>query len=417
VFSKGRVVPNGTGQGVRMVGIGQDVTERRQLEALFRQSQKLEAVGLLAGGVAHDFNNLITAIGGYTELVLGKLPHGDSRRPDLMEVQKAVDRAAALTRRLLAFSRRQTLQLKVVDLNALVLSMENLLRRTIGDHIELILQLDPDLEPIRADPGQLEQVLLNLALNARDAMPDGGRLRFATSVADFDESWARLHPPMAQGRYVHLVVTDTGIGMSPETQGRIFEPFFTTKPAGQGTGFGLATVYSIIKQSGGFIRVTSQLGRGASFDISLPAVRQAVEPIEPTPPPDAVGRGSETILLVEDDAAVRRLAQTVLQGSGYLVLDARDGEEALALTRGRLEAVDLLITDVVMPGVNGRELAMRLKSTNPVLRVLYTSGYSKEATSSVGIDDSAPFLPKPFLPLDLLEKVREVLSASGSSVV
>ena len=415
VLSKGRVISSANGRTTRMVGTGQDVTEQRQLEIQFRQAQKMEAVGLLAGGIAHDFNNLITAIVGYTELVLLTLDEADPRRADLMEVRKATDRAAALTWRLLAFSRRQTLQPTVLDLNALVGAIENLLRRTLGEHIELILDLDLEVAPIRADSGQLEQVLLNLALNARDAMSHGGQLRFATRVSVIDETWARRRPPMPAGRYVHLTVSDTGIGMSRETQARVFEPFFTTKPPGEGSGFGLATVYGIINQSSGYIWVTSQPGRGTSFDIYLPTVRHGITPDPPKPPAPApeVSRGSETILLVEDDGAVRGLAHTVLRSSGYTVYDARDGEEALAIAQHRGGSVDLLITDVVMPGVSGRELAARLNLEYPVLRVLYTSGYSKEPTGGVGVEDSAPFLSKPFLPVDLLKKVREVLSAPG----
>jgi signal transduction histidine kinase/integral membrane sensor domain MASE1/CheY-like chemotaxis protein len=411
VFGKGRVI-DGPGGG-RMVGIGQDITERKQLELQFQQAQKLEAVGLLAGGIAHDFNNLLTAIGGCTEIVLWNLADGDPDRLELMEVRKAVDRAAALTRRLLAFGRQQTLQPQVLDLNALVLGTETLLRRTIGEHIELSLDLDPHLEAIRIDPCQFEQVLLNLALNARDAMPSGGQLEFVTRTADVDENWARRHPPMTSGRYVHLTVTDTGIGMSAETCARIFEPFFTTKPSGHGSGFGLATSYGILKQSGGFIWVTSEEGRGASFDIYLPVVREPLSSLTLPRPFAQSTNGSETILLVEDDMAVRRLAETVLRKHGYAVLSARDGEEALAIAQRCRQTIDLLITDVVMPGVSGRDLAARLQADHAMLRVLYTSGYMRDAMVTLGVQPSAPFLPKPFLPADLLSKTREVLLASA----
>ena len=414
VLSRGRVVSDSTGRIVRMIGTAQDVTEQRQLEMRFRQAQKLEALGLLAGGIAHDFNNLITAIGGYTEIVLEDIAEGDARRADLVEIRKAAERAAGLTRRLLAFSRTQALQPRLVDINGVVAGLETLLRRTIGEHIELTLELDPRVEPVRVDPGQLEQVLLNLALNARDAMPHGGDLRFATAAAHIAESWAREHPPMTAGRYVQVTVSDTGVGMSPETQARIFEPFFTTKPPGKGTGFGLATAYGIVKQSGGFIWVSSELGRGSAFDIYLPIVPQVVATAAETRATAVVPRGTETILLVEDDGAVRRLARTVLADSGYTVLDGRDGEEALALAQRHPAAIDLVITDVVMPGLSGRELVSRLGMSRPSIRVLYTSGYTKAATLGTGIDGAAPFLPKPFLPTDLLAKVREVLSGPAA---
>ena len=414
VRSKGRAIRDATGRVVRMVGTAQDVTEYKQLEAQFQQAQKLEALGLLAGGIAHDFNNLITAIGGYTELVLVECDERDPRRNDLFEVRKAADRAAALTRRLLAFSRPQSIQPKMLDVNALVAGIETLLRRTIGEHIELVLDLDADVESIRADAAQLEHVLLNLALNARDAMPDGGRLRFATALVAISEAEPRPLQRMTPGTYVKLTVSDTGIGMSPETQARIFEPFFTTKPDGQGTGFGLATAYSIIKQWGGYICVASALGCGTTFDIYLPTVLTDVGPEQPMDQLTSEGGGSETILLVEDDGAVRRLARTVLSTAGYHVLDARDGEEAIVLVGSGRKAIDLLISDVVMPGVSGHELAQRLAQRYANMRVLYTSGYTKFATQGSGIDLSAPFLPKPFRPADLLTKVREVLGRSGA---
>jgi signal transduction histidine kinase/CheY-like chemotaxis protein len=412
VRSKGRVIRDADGRVVRMVGTAQDVTEYKRLEAQFQQAQKLEALGLLAGGIAHDFNNLITAIGGYTELVLVEFDGRDSRRNDLFEVRKAADRAAALTRRLLAFSRPQSIQPKMLDINALVAGIETLLRRTIGEHIELVLDLDAGVECIRADAAQLEHVLLNLALNARDAMPDGGRLRFATALVGIGESEPRPLQRMTPGNYVKLTVSDTGIGMSPETQARIFEPFFTTKPAGEGTGFGLATAYSIIKQCGGYISVSSALGSGTTFDIYLPTVLARSDTRQPSDELTCEAGGSETILLVEDDGAVRRLARIVLSSAGYHVLDARDGEEALVLVAGR-KAIDLLISDVVMPGVSGHELSQRLAQRYANMRVLYTSGYTKFATQGSGIDLSAPFLPKPFRPADLLTKVREVLGRSG----
>jgi two-component system, cell cycle sensor histidine kinase and response regulator CckA len=410
-LTRGRVIRDPDGRTLRLIGTVQDVTEQKQLEVRLQQAQRLEALGLLAGGIAHDFNNLITAMGGYAELVLADLDSGDRRRDDLLEVRKAAERAAALTRRLLTFSRTQSIQLKPVDVNGVVNGLEILLRRTIGEHIELTFSLEPRLQAVQVDPDQLEQVVLNIALNARDAMPDGGELRFTTALVDVDAAWARQHPPMTPGRYVRLGIADTGIGMPPEVQARIFEPLFTTKPAGQGTGFGLATVYAIIKQSGGFIWVSSAVGRGTVFEIYLPALETRAEEALEVARTASPGSG-ETILVVEDDGAVRRLSRDVLTHAGYMVLDARDGDEALTLTRASPTTVDLVITDVVMPGLTGRELAERLRAAFPRIRVLYTSGYTKTATMTAGIDASAPFLPKPFLPTDLLTKVRDVLGGS-----
>ena len=414
-YTRGRGILDANGQPLRLVGIVQDATDQRELDTRLRQAQKLEALGLLAGGIAHDFNNLITAIGGYTELALSGLPAADPRRGDLFEVRKAAERAAGLTRRLLAFSRSQTLQLKVVDVNAVVTGLQALLRRTIGENIDVTLDLDARLSPVRVDPDQLEQVVLNIALNARDAMPDGGELRFTTTLFDADEEWARQHPPVTAGHYVRLTIADTGVGMAPEVQARIFEPFFTTKAPGAGTGFGLATVYGIVKQSGGFILVSSTPGQGTVFDIFLPAHATATDSHVPETMQAgaAAAGGGETILIVEDDGAVRRLARDVLMQAGYQVIEARDGDDALARTRAHPAAVDLLITDVVMPGLTGRELAARMEDACPGVRVLYTSGYAKGSTAGVGIEPTAPFLPKPFLPVDLLEKVREVLSGAA----
>jgi PAS domain S-box-containing protein len=413
-FTRGRVIQDRKGQTLRLVGTVQDVTDQKQLEAGLRQAQKLEALGLLAGGIAHDFNNLITAIGGYTELVLTKFDRSARGHDDLLEVRKAADRAAALTRRLLTFSRTQSVQLKTVDINALVTSVESLLRRTIGEHIELILTLAGQLQAVRVDPNQVEQAVLNIALNARDAMPSGGQLRFVTAMADVEESGARQHPAMTPGRYVLLSITDTGVGMSPEIQARIFEPLFSTKPPGQGTGFGLATAYATIRQAGGFIVVSSEPGRGSVFDIYLPALAVGddvtVDASTVIPGPG----GGETILLVEDDGAVRRLSRDVLTQAGYTVIDARDGEEALTIARPYLTPVDLVLTDVVMPGLAGEELAARLRKGFPAIRVLYTSGYTPPTGQAGAREASAPFLPKPFLPSDLLSKVREVLSGEAS---
>jgi two-component system cell cycle sensor histidine kinase/response regulator CckA len=423
-----RLIPerDDTGRIASVLMIGRDITERRrvdermrQLEEQSRHTQRLEAIGRLAGGVAHDFNNNLTAISGFANLVLMDLEEDDRHRDNLREVQKAVERASALTRQLLAFSRRQVLQPKNVDLNALLGDLEPMLRRTIGEHIQLHLSLTPDLEGLWADASQLQQVIVNLAVNARDAMPGGGELRFTTALVEVDEAWERRHPAIANsippGRYVRLTASDTGEGMSVETQARIFEPFFSTKPAGKGTGLGLAMIYGTIKQSGGYIRVTSEIDVGSSFEIYLPAVTGAIEPVEAVEPATALERGSETILLAEDDDAVRQFAYQTLTAFGYRVLEARDGEEALALARESPDAIHLLVTDIVMPGLTGPALAERLKTERPATRVLFTSGYADSAAALQNIELRRSFLPKPFLPAELLKRVREVLDTAAQS--
>jgi PAS domain S-box-containing protein len=395
-----------------VLSVTSDVTERKQLEDRLRQSQKLEAVGLLAGGIAHDFNNLLTAIGGYTEFVLATFDSDDRRKEDLQEVAKAVKRAAALTRQLLAVSRRQILQPTIVDVNAMVADVEKLLRRTIPENIDIQLELSLALEPVRADRGPLEQVLLNMAINAGDAMPQGGRLRVATDTVAVDEAESRRRPPMPVGRYVRLMVSDTGTGMAPEIQAHMFEPFFTTKPRGKGTGLGLATVYGIVKQSNGFIWVDSQIGRGTTFEIYLPVAYGTIEaPVEPPAAREFTG-DSQTILLAEDDGAVRRLARDVLASHRYNVLEARDGDEALAIAHGHPGSIDLLITDVVMPGLSGRDLASRLREERPHIRVLYTSGYTENIIMRTGFEKDLALLAKPFLPGDLLHKIGEIFGTA-----
>ena len=396
-----------------VLSVANDVTDHKRLEDELRQSQKMEAVGLLAGGIAHDFNNLLTAIGGFAELVLDTLDDKDERREDLQEIVKAAVRAAALTRQLLAFSRRQILQAMILDINDVVASIQKLLRRTIPENIELQLELSPALDAVHADPGQLEQVVLNLAINAADAMPRGGQLRVVTGVEHVDEAFARRHPPMPPGRYVRLAVSDTGIGMTPETQRRIFEPFFTTKARGAGTGLGLASVYGIVKQSNGFIWVQSEFGRGTTFEVYLPVARAPIARSVQVSPPMAIGHGSQTVLVAEDDGAVRRLARDVLSSYGYTVVVARDGDEALEMARQYGGPIDLLITDVVMPGLSGRDLAERLAAERPSVRVLYTSGYTENIMMRAGFEAGYTLLPKPFLPSDLLRKVNEVLSAAS----
>jgi len=401
------------GVPVRGAGVSIDVTEKRSLEAQLRQSHKMEAIGLLAGGIAHDFNNVLTAIGGFTELVHRTFEPGDPRRRDLQEVAKATTRAEALTRHLLAVSRRQILEPTVLDLNEMVADIQQLLRRTIRENIDLQFDLSPVTDPVRADRSQIEQVVLNLVINAGDAMQAGGQLRIATATADVDESWARRHQPMPVGRYVRLTVSDTGTGMTQETQRRIFEPFFTTKERGKGTGLGLATVYGIVKQSEGFIWVQSEVGRGTTFEIYLPVVHETVETRVQVAPVAEIGGGTQTILLAEDDGAVRRLARNILADQGYMVLDARDGDEALALARRYQNVIHLLVTDVVMPGLSGRDLATRLTGERPGVRVLYTSGYTENVMIRSGFQDGLMLLPKPFLPADLLRKVREALETAA----
>jgi PAS domain S-box-containing protein len=395
-------------------GISRDVTERRSLEQQFRQAQRIEAVGRLAGGVAHDFNNILTVITGSTELLLQDLAADDSRRGDLEEVRTAAQRAATLTRQLLAFSRKQVLQPRVLDLNTVVRSLDRMLQRLIGEDVMLELVLEPALHAVRADPGQIEQVIMNLAVNARDAMPKGGRLRIETANVVLDEAFARTHAGAVAGSYVFLRMSDTGVGMDAQTQSHLFEPFFTTKEAGKGTGLGLATVYGIVKQSGGYIWVDSESGRGASFTIYLPTVDAAVEtpgvPAHVTP--QAGGR--ETVLLVEDDAAVRVVATRALTEKGYRVLSAADGQSALELARGNLAVIQLLITDIVMPGMTGPDLAAGLRAERRDLPVIYMSGYTADtAVLHRILEAGVPFLQKPFTPVGLALKVREVLDASA----
>jgi two-component system cell cycle sensor histidine kinase/response regulator CckA len=385
-----------------------DVTERRLLEEQVQQSQKMEAVGRLAGGVAHDFNNILTAIGGYSDLLLADMAPDDTRRQDVEEIHRAAQRAAALTHQLLAFSRRQVMQPKVVDLNALVADIEKMLRRLIGEDILFATVLHPRAGNVRADPGQLEQVIVNLAVNARDAMPHGGRLTIETRSVELDASYRAEHPTVAPGPYVMLAVSDSGVGMSEETRARIFEPFFTTKVRGRGTGLGLATVYGIIQQSGGHIWVYSEQGRGTTMRVYLPRVDAPADKLERSseaPPQDL--RGTETILLVEDEAAVRAVTRQLLERNGYTVVEAPDGQAALGL---EMKKLDLLLTDVVMPGMSGRELADQLVARRPGIRVLYMSGYTDDAVVRHGmLEPGLSYLEKPFRPDMLLRKVREAL--------
>jgi PAS domain S-box-containing protein len=398
-----------------------DVTERKQAEEALRtsqqqllQAQKMDAVGRLAGGVAHDFNNLLTAIRGNAELLLLDIPPGDPRREDVEEIRKAADRAAGLTRQLLAFSRRQVLQPRVLDLNGVVQEMERMLRRLIGEDVELVTRLAPGLAQVRADPGQVEQVVMNLAVNARDAMPAGGKLIVETANVELGEEVRRTHPYVAPGRYVKLCVNDTGQGMDAETRERAFEPFFTTKPAGRGTGLGLSTVYGIVKQSGGFIWIDSELGRGTSVRIYLPPVGGPAAPEPASTPLQLPGRGEGTVLLAEDEVTVRRLAVRVLRRGGFTVLEAADGEEALAVAGEYDGPLHLLVTDMVMPRMGGRDLAARLRAARPGVPVVYVSGYAEEAVQRNGVlDPGARFLPKPFTAEQLLDAVHAALRDRG----
>jgi PAS domain S-box-containing protein len=397
-----------------LVGVARDVTERKQLEAKLAQSQKMEAVGRLAGGIAHDFNNVLTAIRGHAQFLLEDLAPGTGAREDAEGIGEAVDRAASLTRQLLAFSRKQMLQPKVLELNEIVSDMERMLRRLIGADIELITRRDSDLGRVSADPGQIEQVILNLAVNARDAMPDGGTLVIETHNVELDPAYGRSHPQVPPGRYVLLAVSDTGCGMDAATQAQIFEPFFTTKEVGKGTGLGLATTYGIVQQSGGSIWVYSELGKGTSFKIYLPRVDAPGE-VRAAPQVQAASGGAETILLVEDDVAVRGLARRLLRRGGYTVVEAADGVEALHAAEAPGASFDLLLTDAIMPRLGGRELAERLLERHPEMAVLCMSGYTDDAILRHGvISEGAAFIEKPFTPEGLLRKVRAVLDEAPS---
>ena len=388
-----------------------DITKRKSLESQLLQAQKMEAVGRLAGGIAHDFNNLLTVIFASSDLMLKYLKADDPHRPDVEEIRKAADRAAALTRQLLAFSRQQLLVPQVLDLNALVANLERMLQRVIGEDVEFRTALAPALGAVRADPGELERVIMNLVVNARDAMPQGGMLTIETADAELGGVDAQEHLPVQPGWYVMLAVSDTGVGMDAAIKAHVFEPFFTTKEKGKGTGLGLSTVYGIVKQSGGYIWVYSEPGCGTTFKIYLPRVEAEAEPLAPRSEPPVSLRGSETVLLVEDEDAVRNLTRKVLEAHGYAVLPAAGGQEALRLASEYDGPIHLLLTDVVMPNMSGRDLARRLASVREETKILYVSGYTDDTIVHHGVlEPGIAFLQKPFTPEALVRKLREVLS-------
>jgi two-component system, cell cycle sensor histidine kinase and response regulator CckA len=404
----------------RLVGIRstlQDITERKRadeerlvLQEQLRHSQKMEAVGQLAGGVAHDFNNLLTVIQGNCELSLFDLHEGDPLKGNIEEIKKASERAAGLTRQLLAFSRRQVLESKVLDLNGVLRDLEKMLRRVIGEDVALETGLAENLWRVKTDPGQIEQVIINLAVNARDAMPTGGKLIIETANVELDEDFGRSHIGVEPGRYVQLSVSDTGVGMTPEVRERIFDPFFTTKEKGKGTGLGLSTVYGIVSQSGGSIWVYSETRLGSTFKIYLPRADEGRVDAEARGEEREIPRGRETVLLVEDEDAVRRIAAEFLRKQGYTVLEAHQGGDALLICRRTESVIHLMVTDVVMPGMSGRELVENLAPLKPEMRILYMSGYTDNAIVHHGVlEPGVNFLQKPFTLNDLARKVRDVL--------
>ncbi|MGC2672803.1 MAG: PAS domain S-box protein [Candidatus Acidiferrum sp.] len=405
------VVPGSDSHPV-MEGIIVDITERKLLENQLQQSRRMEAVGRLAGGIAHDFNNLLTIIKGYAELALQRTGIQPELRADVMQIDNASERASMLIRQLLAFSRRQVLQPKVIDLNAIVLGLDKLLARLMGEHIEMVTRCGANVGNVKADPAQVEQVIMNLVVNARDAMPKGGRLTVETFNVDLDSTYARDHVSVKPGAYVMLAVSDTGMGMSPETVAHIFEPFFTTKESGQGTGLGLSTVYGIVKQSGGYIWVYSEPGKGTTFKVYLPRVTELAESKTGAVQLPGAGKGSETILLVEDEEAVRELASRILSAKGYSVVVAKSTQEAEQLATKHAGEIHLLLTDIIMPGTSGRELARRITERHPRTRVLYMSGYTDNVLAQGGVLEAGlSFLQKPFTPGALVQKVRDVLDS------
>ena len=403
------------GQVEKLVIVNRDVTERKHLEEQFRQSQKMEAVGRLSGGVAHDFNNLLGVIIGYGEIVQEGTAQESPLRTCIDEILKAGHRAAGLTRQLLAFSRQQVMDPRVLDLNVVVKDMEKMLKRLIGEDIQLKTALDSSLMRIKADQGQIEQVIMNLAVNARDAMRSGGELKLVTSNFHMDEEFVRRYPyPVLVGDYVLFTVSDNGVGMDATTRARVFEPFFTTKEKGKGTGLGLSMVYGVVKQSGGYIEVHSEPGAGATFTIYLPKVEVAIDPQKQQVDLPASMLGTETLLLVEDETSLRKLSRHLLELCGYVVLEAEDGAQALKISQEHHGTIDLLLTDVVMPGMSGRALADQLALRRPQTRVVYMSGYTGQTVGEHGVlAEGSFFLPKPFTREALARKIREALDGSA----
>jgi nitrogen-specific signal transduction histidine kinase/CheY-like chemotaxis protein len=404
------------GEVAHFIATKLDVSARKQLEQQFFQAQKMEAVGRLAGGVAHDFNNLLTIINGFAALLSEQTSAEDPRRGHLKEILMAGERAASMTRQLLAFSRRQVMEPRVLDLSSVLAEIEKMLRHLMGEDVELVTTLRPGLGRVKVDAGQIEQVIMNLAVNARDAMPKGGKLLIETSNVEVDEDYTRSHSNMISGKYVMMAVSDTGSGMNLDTQAHMFEPFFTTKEEGRGTGLGLATVYGIVKQSGGFIWVDSEPGRGSTFKIYFPQVEEVVPTTESTEIRTMQANGSETILVVEDEAGVRSMVCEALMSHGYKVLEATGATQALMISRQHKDPIHLLLTDVVLPGTDGKRLALRLSALHSETKVLYMSGYTDDAIVRHGImEGSMPFLQKPFGPNALLVKVREVLEMKSGT--
>jgi PAS domain S-box-containing protein len=410
IYTRGVTVSDDTAKKTHMIGCHLDITERKQLEEQYRQSHKMQAIGQLAGGIAHDFNNLLTAINGYAELVAAELPSSHSSQQDVRQIRAAAMSAAALTRQLLAFSRRQILKPQVLVIDRTLYRMQQLLTRIIGENIELTIKPWASGRVI-ADAGQIEQVVINLAVNARDAMPEGGKLLVETADVDLDAMFVAHHPGAAIGRHVMIAVSDTGSGMDAETRAHLFEPFFTTKPAGRGTGLGLATVYGIVKQSGGSISVYSERGIGTTFKIYLPATNTASEPPAIAAATSAL-RGTETVLVVEDQGAVRDLIEKTLRRFGYTVIAAGTTSQASTAVRRHTGPIDVMLTDVVLPDGNGREAARRMLAIRPSMRVLYMSGYTDEAIVHHGaLHEGVAFIQKPFTAEQIVHKIREVLDA------
>ncbi|MGB9464367.1 MAG: ATP-binding protein, partial [Candidatus Acidiferrum sp.] len=406
------VVVSGSDSHPVMEGIIVDITERKLLENQLQQSRRMEAVGRLAGGIAHDFNNLLTIIKGYAELAQQRTGSPPELRADVQQIENASERASTLIRQLLAFSRRQVLQPKIIDLNAIVLGLDKLLGRLMGEHIEMVTRCGANVGNVKADPAQIEQVIMNLVVNARDAMPKGGRLMVETFNVELDSTYARDHVTVKPGPYVMLAVSDTGMGMSPETVAHIFEPFYTTKESGQGTGLGLSTVYGIVKQSGGYIWVYSEPGKGTTFKVYLPRVTEKLESKPEVVELPTAGKGSETILLVEDEEAVRELASRILTAKGYSVVAAKSAKEAEEFSEKHAREIHLLLTDIIMPGTSGRELARRITARHPRTHVLYMSGYTDNVLAEGGVlEAGVSFLQKPFTPAVLAQKVRDVLDS------